>query len=267
MTRADKPLAGVTVLVTRPAGLGGDLCRAVEDAGGKAVQFPAMEIEPLTGKPVREALRRAVADCSGILFVSRNAVACALSLLDDPGGALAGRTVFAAGPGTRRALHEGGVDGVICPDSTRASEELLALPELAPDRVAGMDIAVIRGEGGRELLLGELQRRGARVRVVEVYRRAAPSVAPEQVHALWREMRPDIIVITSAAGLYNLVKITAAEDRPVLLRSGLVVMSGRIAEAAGELGFERQPQVAAAASDAGLIQAVVACTELMKNDR
>jgi len=267
MSPAGKPLAGVRVLVTRPAGQGEALCRAVEEAGGVAVHFPAITIEPLAGESLRKQLRGTVSACSGILFVSRNAVTCALPLLDAPAAALAGRSVFAAGAGTRRALQEHGIDGVICPDSTRASEALLALPELAAASVAGRDLAIIRGEGGRELLVEELRQRGARVHLVEVYRRAAPAVTAEQVHALWREIRPDIIVITSAAGLYNLVNITAAEDRPVLLGAGLAVMSGRIADVAGEQGFEQQPQVAAAASDAGLIRAIVACTELKDYDR
>jgi len=261
MTRPDATLAGVTVLVTRPAGQGENLCRAVEAAGGTAVHVPVITIQPLEGEQLERELRQAVSCSGGILFVSRSAVAGALALLGRDAAVFAGKQVYAAGAGTRRALQEQGIDARAGADATRASEALLELPELAAANVAGRDFALLRGEGGRELLAEELQRRGARVHVVELYRRARPEVTPQQMHALWRDTRPDVVVITSATGLYNLAAMTAAEDMPVLLRAGLVVMSERIAAAAAGLGFECKPVIAAVASDAGLLEAVMACTE------
>ena len=40
-------LAGRRVLVTRPRALARGLARRIEEAGGQAVLFPAIEIEPL----------------------------------------------------------------------------------------------------------------------------------------------------------------------------------------------------------------------------
>jgi len=225
------------------------------------VHIPVITIQPRAGEVPQRELRQAVSASDDILFVSRNAVSCALALLDHDAAAFAGKRVYAAGAGTRRALQEAGIAASVGADATRASEALLELPELAAANVAGRNLALLRGKGGRELLAEELRQRGACVHVVGLYRRALPAVPPQQMQALWREICPDVVVITSATGLYNLAAMTAAGDRPTLLRAGLVVMSERIAAAAVELGFERKPVIAAAASDAGLLEAVKACTQ------
>ena len=263
MTRASEPLAGVTVLVTRPAGQADSLCRAIEAAGGRAVLFPLIEIQPIDDAATRQQLQDAIARSAGVLFVSRNAVKYALPMLSAGAGVLVGKTVYAVGAGTRQALLDQGLSDVVSTGATRASEALLALPALTADRVGGTHITIVCGEGGRELLAEELQRRGARVHNVALYRRVLPEVTPDEVHALWHDMRPDIMVITSATGLYNLVEITAEADRPVLLQTRLVVMSERIGDVAAALGFTGLPVVATTASDAGLVQAIVACTELI----
>lgn len=266
MTQPDRYLKGITVLVTRPAGRGDSLCRDIEAAGGRAVSFPLLVVRPMEDPALLRRLRDAVASSAAVIFVSRNAAEIALRWLPDP-AAFAGRTVYAAGPATREALIKGGVGNVVGTDSTRASEALLAIPELDGDRIGGADVAIIRGEGGRELLATELARRGARVNVVEIYRRETPAPPPEQVHALWHEVRPDIVVITSATALYNLVAITADDCRPLLFGTRLAVMSGRIGDIASELGFSKPPLVAAAPSDAGLVRAIAKGAEFIQHDR
>jgi uroporphyrinogen-III synthase len=266
MTRPDRHLEGITVLVTRPTGQGEGLCREIEAAGGRAASFPLLVIRPVDDAALRQRLQDAVASSAAIIFISRNAAEIALRMLPEP-AAFAGRTVIAAGPATREALIKGGVENVIGTDSTRASEALLDRPELDGGRIGSAGVAIIRGEGGRELLAEELTRRGARVKVVEIYRREAPSPTPEQVHALWREVRPDIVVITSATALYNLVAITADDDRPLLFGTRLAVMSERIGDIAAELGFSKPPLVAAAPSDSGLVRAIAKGAELIQYDR
>lgn len=267
MTRDSQPLSGFTVLVTRPAGQADNLCRAIEAAGGRAVSFPLIEIQPINDAETRKRLQDAVTRSAGVLFVSRNAVKNAMPLLAAGAGVLIGKNVYAVGAGTRQALLQQGLADVISTDATRASEALLALPALSADSIGGTHITIVCGEGGRQLLPQELQRRGARVHKIALYRRVLPKVTPEEVHALWQDMQPDIMVITSATGLYNLVEITAESDKPVLLQTRLVVMSERIADVAATLGFTGWPVIATTASDAGLIRAIVACTELNENDR
>ncbi len=196
-----------------------------------------------------------------MIFVSPNAVRCALALFPDLAGRLAGRNVYAAGAGTRRELRHAGMNRVIHTESTRASEALLALPQLAPERVAGRQAAIIRGEGGRELLSRELRARQATVRRVAIYRRTFPRVSADTIRSLWHDHRPDVIVITSVSGLQNLITLTPDEYRPALFATPLAVISERIRHAAREAGFSVDPAVAASASDAELVRAVIASME------
>lgn len=267
MTPTSRKLEGVTVLVTRPAGQADGLCRSIESAGGRAVSFPLIEIQPITDAATRQKLQDAVTRSTGVLFVSRNAVKYALPFLSAGAGVLVGKNVYAVGAGTRQALLDQGLTDVISTNATRASEALLETPALAADNIGGTHITIVCGEGGRKLLADELQRRGARIHKIALYRRVLPTVAPEQVHALWHDVRPDIMVITSATGLYNLVEITAETDKPALLKTRLVVMSERIADVAAAVGFTGWPVIATKASDAGLVEAIVECTELSKDDR
>lgn len=257
----NRPLSGVTVLVTRPEGQGDALCRLIEEAGGRALPFPVMVIRAVDDSETRYQLRSAIAGCDMAIFVSRNAVRCVRELLPDLAAGMVGRIVCAAGAGTRRELLDAGIADVIHTDSTRASEDLLARPELKSEQVSGRQVVIIRGEGGRELLTEELQRRSAKVQRVEVYRREVPQVPPDQIRSLWHDSRPDVIVITSVAGLHNLVELTPEVHRPALFATPLAVISERIRAAAEDAGFNVEPAVAAAASDPELIRAVIACRE------
>ncbi|MEX2523787.1 MAG: uroporphyrinogen-III synthase [Gammaproteobacteria bacterium] len=257
----NRSLNGATVLVTRPEGQGDALCQLIEAAGGRAVSFPVMVIQPLDDADTRRRLQSALAGCDTVIFVSRNAVYWARELLPDPAADLAGRIICAAGAATRRELQNAGISDVVHTESTRASEDLLARPELAADRVAGRQVLIVRGEGGRELLTEELQKRGATVQRLAIYRRVLPQVAPDKIRSLWHDRKPDVIVITSVTGLYNLVELTPEACRPVLFATPLAVISERIRKAAEEAGFTVKPVVAASASDPELVRAVIACTE------
>jgi uroporphyrinogen-III synthase len=123
--------------------------------------------------------------------------------------------------------------------------------------VEGRRLLIVRGEGGREKLKAELERRGARVDYVEVYRRRMPAVDADTIRKLWQDQRPDVIVITSVQSLENLLALTESAYRRSLLETPLAVMSPRIARHAGELGFTRPPCVAGGAGDAALTAAVI----------
>jgi uroporphyrinogen-III synthase len=220
-----------------------------------------LSIQTLADADSRERLQAAVTECDEFIFVSRNAVAGAVELLPDLAAQLAGKAVYATGAATRGALLDAGVTAVRHTDAGRASEGLLALPELAPDRIRGRSVAIVRGEDGRELLPEELQRRGADVRCLATYRRSLPQPPPETVNSLWQDNRPDVIVITSVTGLHNLVHLTPIARRPLLFATRLVVISERIAGAARELGFTAPAAVAEAASDPALCRAIEVCME------
>ena len=70
---ADAPLAGIGVLVTRPAGQAAELVAAIEAAGGRSIGFPVIEIAPRSPQAI-EADLAGLADPDIVIFISRNAV-------------------------------------------------------------------------------------------------------------------------------------------------------------------------------------------------
>jgi uroporphyrinogen-III synthase len=125
--------------------------------------------------------------------------------------------------------------------------------------VSGQDVLIVRGEGGREALRAELEKRGARVRYAEVYARRRPGTA--ELNGVWRASPPDIIVTTSNEGLENLVEMTDAGRREMLFSTPLVVTSGRARARAAELGFRGRVATAASADDSVLFECLVSLVE------
>jgi uroporphyrinogen-III synthase len=256
MPTPNKPLAGVGVLVTRPTGQAEPLIRLLEEAGARAIHLPALAIAPPQDPQRVAAVVARLAASDLAIFVSANAVRHGLALIGGPTRLPARLRIAAVGEATARALHAAGVERVIAPAQRFDSEALLALPELA--HVAGQNIVIFRGEGGRELLTDGLAARGARVAHVECYRRVKPDVDLTAAVRDWDAGRIDIATVTSVEALRNLHELLGPEGQRCLARTPLVVVSSRIAQAARDLGLAGEILVSRAASDAAILDAVLA---------
>jgi len=245
------PLAGRTIVVTRPLAQAAPLAEAIAEAGGAPLIFPLLDISPAADpRPLAEAAAR-LGDYRLAVFISPNAVAHALPVLLAHGPWPAGLVPAAVGQGTVKVLAEAGIAGCVAPTERFDSEALLDLPELAGDRVRGSRVAIFRGDGGRELLADTLRQRGATVDCVTCYHRAGPSHGVAPLLAAWREGRLDALTVSSSEGLRHLVDLLDAEGLAFLQQTPLFVPHARIAEIAGQLGLRRI--ILTAAADAGLI--------------
>jgi len=216
---ATEALRGRTVLVTRPREQAGRLARLIEDAGGRAHLFPAIEIADV---PAPTALGR-LHEFDLAIFVSPTAVAKTMPRVSSWPASLRVATV---GSGTRREAEKHGIRGVIAPGAGADSEALLALPEL--QQMAGRRVVILRGDGGRALLGDTLAARGARVEYATCYRRLPPK-APSRP---WQRGELAAITVSSGQGLENLFAVLD----PELVRSTpLFVPHPRIAEQARSL--------------------------------
>jgi uroporphyrinogen-III synthase len=247
-----QPLAGVTVVVTRPVKQAGGLCRLIEAQGGEAIRFPALEILPCDQTKQLEELLGRLETFDLAIFVSSNAVEGAAQLI---GTALPDRLQLAAvGNSTRATVEQQWQRPAFCPANGANSEALLAMPEL--QQVNGRRIVIFRGRGGRELLAETLVQRGAAVEYAEVYRRARP--AGDLAGLMAHRPAVDLITATSNETLQNLHEM-AADDEQLdwLCAQQLVVISARGAELAAKLGFAQPAIIAARSGDAGLVSAVL----------
>ena len=250
------PLAGRTIVVTRPQAQAAPLVEAIAAAGGVPLVFPLLEISPAVDpQPLAEAAAR-FNDYAFAVFISPNAVDYALPTILARGPWPAALTPAAVGQGTVKALVAHGVGGCIAPTERFDSEALLALPELAASRVAGRRIAIFRGDGGRELLADTLRQRGAKVDCVTCYRRSGPSRGASPLLAAWRAGRLDALTVSSSEGLRYLVDLLDGEGLAFLHETPVFVPHVRIAENARALGLSNI--LLTDAADAGILAGLLA---------
>ena len=248
----DKPLAGRSIVVTRPTGQADSLCAALAGLGAEVLRFPLLTISPVADPAPLAAVARRLADFSLVFFVSPNAVNFALDAMLPVAPWPAGVRVATVGKGSEAALAARGFDGVIAPQSGFDSESVLALPAFQPEAVAGRRVLILRGDGGRDLLGDTLTARGARVEYLTCYRRSGPSGDPAPLVERARAGRLDALTLTSSEGVAHLLAlpgVTALTGIPVF------VPHPRIAGAATDGGFARV--IATGPGDRGLVDGLV----------
>lgn len=248
-TQTPSNLAGLNVLITRPAAQASAFAEAVQQAHGRPVCFPTLEIlGPADKAAVQQALSR-LATVDLIIFTSTNAVQYAFPLL--PIHIPLDMPIAAIGAATAAALTEVGLPPTLTPDNPQ-TEGLLALPAL--QTVADKHILIVRGQGGRETLKQTLEARGAQVTYVEAYRRQSPQRNPNNLIQNWTKL-VDVVTVTSQEILDNLYQMLGATGQPLLQQTPLIVPSERIAKQARQLGC-RQIHQANSALDTAMLQAL-----------
>lgn len=248
-------LVGVGVLITRPSHQAGNLVRLIEQAGGTAIAFPAIEIvPPLDPMPLVTMLGQ-LDRFDMAIFVSPNAVDQAFGWLRAK--KLTWRSdlqTACVGQASARALERFGVRDIVAPKTKFDSESLLALSAL--QAVTNKNIVIFRGDGGRELLGETLMQRGATVTYAECYRRARPRVSTAELVEAWRQERIQIATFTSTEAIQNLHDMIDEIDRGWLLHTPTIVLSKAQAAACRHLGFAHPAITAAEASDEAILEAI-----------
>jgi uroporphyrinogen-III synthase len=239
------PVAGLGILITRPARQSAGLAQKVAALGGMPIIFPAIAILPPADPMALGRAHAALATYDIAIFVSANAVEYGAP---DPRRWPERLVVLAPGPGTAEALATVGIAGARIPVTTFDSEGLLALPELAD--VKGKRVLILRGDGGREHLGGTLRARGAEVDHVACYRRDKPQTGIGGLAEAFRAGRIDAVTITSSEGLDNLWTLADAAVRGAWRARPTFVPHARIAACARDLGLS---VIETAGGDAGLI--------------
>ncbi|WP_051230160.1 uroporphyrinogen-III synthase [Haliea salexigens] len=243
-----------SVLVTRPAGQGEQLCSALAARGFTAHHLPFLQLQPLTPLPVAERLRvQALDRVQHVIFVSANAVGFGMPIIEGYWPQLPqGLQWYAVGDGTARAL--GGFDIVAeTPGENMTSEGLLNLPGLRD--CAGERVLIVKGQGGRDTLRQELSRRGAHVETLACYRRVRPAMAPGALATALADWQIEVICISSGDGLNTMLALLSPEETTKLRGVTLLLPSRRVADAAMAAGFQHC-LVADNASDGAMLRAL-----------
>jgi len=162
-----RPLAGVSVAVTRARAQVSAIGQRLRALGATVVEAPTIRTVPV------EFALPSMADVDLLVFTSPTGVERLFTAVRDA-RALTGPTVAAIGPGTAAALRDRGVDPDLVPVRS-ASEGII-------DVIAELDlrhVVVVRAQEGREVLLDHLRERAVRVTLVAPYRTEALALADE----------------------------------------------------------------------------------------
>lgn len=231
-----KPLAGASVVVTRPSAAAAALKRRIVVLGGAALALPGVSVRGADDTAAARIALREARNADIAIFISPNAVRHAFALL--PGLRFARATqVCAVGGATARALARRGLAGAIWPADRQDSEGLLALPLFA--RVSRRRVALIGAPGGRDVLATTLHSRGAVLQSIHVYRRTAPRWNRRHLDALERAAAPMLTLLSSAEVLAHLRRGLPPALFAKLATGECIVSSLRLAQAAREAGFAR----------------------------
>ena len=198
------PLFGKRVLVTRTRQQASALSALLAERGAAPVELPVIAVEPLDGAATLERALDELDAYRWLVFTSANGVRIFFERLAVHGmdaRSLGQARVAVIGPGTERALAEHGIRADYMPESYVAE----ALAEgLAPMLSAGERVLLPRAEGGRSVLIEELQKAGASVDEVLLYRAAPVEDVKERARAVFADGL-DAITFASSSTVRGLV--------------------------------------------------------------
>ncbi len=248
-------LAGVGVLVTRPAAQAEGLCRLIEQAGGIAYRLPVLEIrEPKDTGPL-QMIGKQLSSYDYAIFISANAVQRALDVLLLENAWPDSVRIAVIGRRSAQELQRYGLSADLCPQTRFDSDGLLALPSL--QSIEGQRIVIFRGDGGREYLAETLRQRGANVDYIEAYRRCCPASDATEVIEHWQSGEINVVVVNSAESLLNLWGLLSDVGRALLQQTPLLAVSGRMLPLTQSLGMNIAPILAANATDEAVIKTLL----------
>lgn len=138
----EKPLFGKQIVVTRTRKQSSQLVEMVRDLGGKALEFPTIEIAPVKDNEKLIAAFKNIKEYTYLVFTSPNAVEIFFEALEKSGKdarALAHFKIAVIGEATRKALKQRGICADMMPDKAVAE----SLAECLKQELTGKDYVLL----------------------------------------------------------------------------------------------------------------------------
>jgi len=226
-----RPLHGKRVVVTRARAQASGMARTLEALGAEVIELPAIRIESRIESDEVRAAVESLHTYALVCVTSPNGARLLFEAMEAAGRdarALSQAQIAAIGPGTARALREGGVLADVVPERFVAEALVEALGDVP---VEGKPVLVARAAEARDVLPDALRDRGANVDVVSLYKTVRETPSQDSVEAA---MDADYVTFTSSSTVTNLLRVT--EGR---LPGGRIVSIGPVTSAtAREAGLE-----------------------------
>lgn len=190
------PLAGKTIVVTRPRHLAESFGKKLEEKGGKVLYLPVIEIQPPDDFISLQKAARNLSSYDRVVFTSVNGVYYFQQALEKEKVALDSvqkPLVAAIGPSTARAAEENGFTVDIIPERYVAESLAEAMGE-----VSGQKILMPRAEIARPTLKELLQNKGAQVNEITAYKTQETQFSREDLLGVL-DPPPDVVTFTSSS--------------------------------------------------------------------
>jgi len=230
MTKGDKKLSGVKVVVTRARDQATNLADQLESLGAEIIEFPCIEIHstvrPLEFDPT---------EFDWIIFTSANAVWCLyekMEMLKQPFD-FRKVSLCAVGPATSRALKDLGLDVNLIPEVYTAEGIVDELSD-----VDGTSILIPHGNIARPFLADALKKKGAKVTALEVYETRCPAPNPSLADDVLNQM-PNWVTLTSGSTARHFVELMGSERITELMAHAQIASIGPLtSEEAKKAGLQ-----------------------------
>jgi uroporphyrinogen-III synthase (EC 4.2.1.75)/uroporphyrinogen-III C-methyltransferase (EC 2.1.1.107) len=250
-----RPLFGKRIIVTRARHQASVLSQVIEDLGGEAWEFPAIEIAPPTQPERLTKVIKELKRFQWLVFTSVNGVEAFFKELGKQGRDirdLRGMELVAIGPVTRAALENKNLRVAYVPEEYRAEK---IIEGLASRILPGQGVLIARAEEARDILPESLKALGADVWDVPAYKTVLGGANREELKRLLGEKAVDAVTFTSSSTVRNFMQLL---DSDISLLDNVKVFSiGPITSAtARELGLTVHKEAVQYTID-GLVEALV----------
>jgi uroporphyrinogen-III synthase len=251
------PLAGRTIVVTRPRQQASRLRVELEGLGACVIELPTIEIVPPDSYEPLDAALRDLQQYQWLIVTSANTARVLgerLALLRVDPSSASGVQVVAVGSATAAAVREAGFRVDLVPPNYVAESVVEALR----DKVAGSRVLLARAAVARDVIPDEFRRVGATVDVVDAYRTVIPDESARLVREIFVDSPlPDAVTFTSSSTVTNFFRLLGEAGICSAPQGVWALSVGPITSATlRELGWE--PAAEADQHDvAGLVQAAV----------
>lgn len=254
MARAEAPLSGRRIVITRAEGQSGEFAAKLRALGAEVTEFPTISIRPAADFAPLDAAIARLGEYDWLIFTSANGVRFFAERLKGPPKDLRAR-LCAIGPATRRAVEELGLKVDIVPLEYVAESLVEAF---AGEDLGGKRMLLPRAAVARDVAPEALRARGAVVDVVEAYRTVVPGDAAERAREIFGARKPDWITFTSSSTVNNFVAAAGREALDGVRVASIGPVTSRTLREHGV----RVDAEAGLYTTGGLVEAILAAEEI-----
>jgi uroporphyrinogen-III synthase len=244
------------IIVTRPTGQARRLIELIEAAtqaiypSVRMMSLPLLTIIPKNDLALLTQLRTALQRATLIIFVSPNAIECAMRAIDDANSSWEklvnpGVRIGVVGQSSQEALIRHGLakESILVPAQDESdSEGLWKVLQTKITDWSKQSVLMIKGEGGREALIEQLRSVGAGLEILSIYSRVPLDLASP----LWQscaelDPRHSLWALTSSEAVRHLgerCKDVNRIPRLAIENSSALCSHVNIANAAQQIGFK-----------------------------